>query len=177
MVSPRLSKRVFAFVLLVGSLTAGATDAAAALDQLKTAYLFNFAKFVSWPDNPDQIVLCINTRPSTSEGIAALDGRQIDSGRTLLVRQIETDLQGCHMYFGTHEPVSERSGAPRVMAASVSGAPPLSISDEPGSLDSGFTFEFFLQANKLRFAVNPTGLEEANFQISSKLLQLARPLN
>lgn len=151
-----------------------AMDLPAKVDQLKTAYLFNFAKFVEWPDEPSSVVLCVRSSMS-SDLVQALNGREIDATRVLEVKSVVAPESDCHMYYSSGQ-YSEVGSTLQVSLQAPSEFPVhlLSISDRTGALERGYAFEFFVRDKKLRFSVNQSLLEHAEFKISSKLLNLAR---
>lgn len=175
-----ISKALKSF--LVGMLSCCCVSVSAAdnvaLDQLKTAYLFNFAKFVTWADAPQVVVLCVDEATLARQSVATLDGRLIDESRTLSVTFVSDLPSACHMYFGAQLFASDKVSASAMLAADsvATSNSVLTISDTPGALALGFAFEFFLDSKKLRFAVSTDELEQADYQVSSRLLQLARPV-
>ena len=152
------------------------SDTPARIEQLKAAYLFNFAKFVDWPGEPVRVVLCVRAGLSKSELVHALNGRAIDASRVLEVRDVVAPAADCHMYYSSGEYSQVGSSLQASLQAQADFPPSvLSISDRAGALERGYSFEFFVDDKKLRFAVNPGQLAEARYRVSSKLLNLARP--
>lgn len=168
-------QRLLVAALTIGASPVSAADPPAKVDQLKAAYLFNFAKFVDWPGGPTRIVLCVRSGTTASELVQALDGRQIDELRTLEIRPVVSPSVSCHMYYssGTY---SDIGSTLQVSLQEQNDFPAhvLSVSDRQGALDRGYALEFFVDGKKLRFSVNQRLLEDADFKISSKLLNLAR---
>ncbi len=167
---------VSSMLLLALSNAALSADLAVGVEKLKTAYLFNIAKFVTWPDNPATIELCIHTDVAAKSHMQALDGRSVDAQRKISVRMTSSVQNSCHMYYGqtglattTGEELSF-SGA----GASYPADRILTISDLPSALEQGYVLQLFLDANKLRFALDQRRIEPATYRVSSKLLRLAR---
>jgi hypothetical protein len=101
--------RFLTLALLCGALVLGRAQAAAgdALEyQVKAAFLYNFAKFVSWPPakapaGSAAIVFCVLERDPIGETLdQSLRGKTIDS-HELQVRHLARaeDMRGCHVAY------------------------------------------------------------------------------
>jgi hypothetical protein len=145
--------------------------------QLKAAFLFNFAKFVEWPQTSFQnerapITLCVfRYDPFGSSLSDVIRGKTINN-RSLAARTINElpELKGCQLVF-----VSEREDRylPEIVG-SLKGASVLVVGESEGFADRGGAVQFFLENNKLRFAVNVDAVQRSRILVSSKLLSLAR---
>jgi YfiR/HmsC-like len=159
-------------VLLAPSLVRAETA-----DQVKAAFLFNFARYVEWPpsafaSDKQPIRLCVL-------GQAELEGvvSRIVSGRSVRGRPVEVagvaDLAataGCHLLFlGAGAGVSGS-----VVAQSLGAEAIFTISDEPGFAAGGGIANFILVDQKIRFEINPGSAKRAGLRISSSLLRLAK---
>jgi hypothetical protein len=145
--------------------------------QVKAAFLLNFAKFIEWPRNAFQdektpITVCI-FRYDPFDG--ALDeiirGKSINN-RELLARRVGEipELKSCQLIF-----VSEREEKrlPEIMN-SLKGASALVVGEGGDFAERGGSVQFFLENNRMRFAINVDAIERARLTVSSKLLLLAR---
>jgi hypothetical protein len=142
---------------------------------LKAAFLFNFVKFTTWPQDvlPDAapLLMCVVNAPAIGSALGeAVQGRVV-AGHAIRVSQ-PTDiagLRGCHVLFVS----GPRAAALKVMAV-VREAPVLTVSDVPSFTAEGGIAQFHLQQGQLRFAFGIDAARAARLQISSKLLALAR---
>jgi hypothetical protein len=142
---------------------------------LKAAFLFNFVKFTTWPQDvlPDAapLLMCVVNAPAIGSALGdAVQGRVV-AGHAIRVAQPADipGLRGCHVLFVS----GPRSAALKVMAA-VRETPVLTVSDMPSFVDEGGIAQFHLQQGQLRFAFGIDAARAARLQISSKLLALAR---
>ena len=154
--------------LLLAAVVPGAwaDEADERMAKLKTAYLFNIAKFVRWPESNESIRLCIQASSQLLPVATQITGRELGDGRVVTVVEVVQPEISCHVYFG--------SGT---LLASVPGNGPtvtLTVGDGARALEQGFAIQLFMQRDKLRFAVNRDRIQDAPFQISSNLLRLAR---
>lgn len=160
---------VAALLLCVGCAGASADDT---LEQrVKSAFLFNFAKFVSWPPGKlagatDPIVYCVLEREPLAPTLQdALSGKSVDSHPLVLRRVIRPEeMRDCHIaYLGT----AEVSRLPALAGSAV-----LSVYDSDAPQRNG-TIRFYLDERKVRFEINAAGAEREGLQISSRLLGVA----
>ncbi len=145
--------------------------------QVKAAFLLNFAKFVEWPPEtfPSEktpITLCVFRHDPFSSALdEILRGKTINN-REVLARRISelTDLKACQVVF-----VSDREDKHlSEISNSLKGASALVVGEGEDFAERGGGVQFFLEKNKLRFAVNVDAVERARLTVSSKLLALAR---
>ena len=142
-------------------------------DDIEAAYLYNFAKFVTWPPRAKSDVLnvCILGKDpfgNTLDHIVA--GETIDNGHLAVLRLAnEQSVQDCAILFIGE---SESSHLERDLAA-VAQLPILTVSDIPGFMESGGTIQFVLQENRVRFEVNLNAARKCGIVLSSQLLKVA----
>jgi len=143
---------------------------------LKAAFLFNFAKFVDWPpaafEPAAPFTLCVFGDDPFGAVLDSTVAGEAVAGRPIAVRRGTriADLKGCHILFVSR---AERGRLPEVLAA-VRGGNALTVGESDGFLADGGMIRFYLEANKVRFAVNLAAVERSPLKISSKLLRLAR---
>ncbi|MBZ5568650.1 MAG: YfiR family protein [Acidobacteriia bacterium] len=145
--------------------------------RLKAAFLYNFPKFVEWPSDAFKsdkapILICVfRDDPFGNALDEILQGKTINS-REVLARRINElpDLRSCQLVF-----VSEREDKYlSEILNSLRGTSALVVGESDGFAERGGAIQFFLEDNKLRFAVNVDAVRKARLSISSKLLALAR---
>lgn len=145
--------------------------------QVKAAFLFNFAKFVEWP--PDTfpnatapIALCVFRHdPFGSALDEVIRGKTINN-RELVARRIHdlAELKGCQVLFVDER---EEKQLPEILT-SLKGVSSLVVGEGAEFAERGGAIQFFLENNKLRFAINIDAVQRSRLQASSKLLALAR---
>ncbi len=144
---------------------------------LKAAFLYNFAKFVTWPaepSSPENAAFCIGVvgEDPTFEALEELvEGKTID-GRPIRVERFKGlhSLDPCHILFipeGTSSSTKET-----IRSASAPGVLTVGEADDFARL--GGVIRLFMEEKKMRFEINPAAAEEAGLYISSKMLALAR---
>lgn len=174
----------FRFSILMVMVSLGANVLSQELVQsegrLKSAFIFNFAKFVEWPaeafSEPNSpLVVCIvgkDTLGSTLDQV--IQGKALN-GRPVIVRRLAVgqETRTCHILF-----VSERNGGNlSKILQSVRGASILTVGEGEGFLNAGGIIRFVSVQNRLQFEINSANAGQAGLKISSKLLQLSRRPN
>lgn len=145
--------------------------------QVKAAFLFNFAKFVEWPSGAFQsekapIVLCVFRHDPFGSALDDIVRGKTINNREVLARRITElqDLKSCQLVF-----VSDRDDQRlSEILNSLKGVSALVVGESDGFAERGGGIQFFLEDNKLRFAVNVDVLQRVRLTVSSKLLTLAR---
>jgi hypothetical protein len=152
-------------------------DAPSVEYQLKAAFLFNFAKFVEWPQDAFQgekapITLCVFRHDPFGGALDEVIRGKAINNRDLLARRINelSELKTCQVVFVGD---SAEKQLPEVLN-SLKGASALLVGESEDFAERGGGIQFFLENNKLRFAINVDAIQRARLQASSKLLALAR---
>jgi hypothetical protein len=143
--------------------------------RLKAAYLFNFAKFVTWPaaalPEGAPLTICMLADDPTAPTIREVLGDKTLGPRRVLVRVL-ADLQGgesCQMFF-----LSDSDGARAAkLLRSLGPASVLTVGETSDFIEHGGVIRFRIEANKVRFDINPDAAVRARLEISSQLLSLA----
>jgi hypothetical protein len=180
---PQLPIRLI--LLLIGLISALAFPAPSARGQssgatgyeVKTAYLFNFAKFIDWPSSSfatphSPFTICVlGQDPFGNILDDTLQGKVIGD-RPIAVRRLKdkTEARHCQMVF-----VSS-SGSPHLadIVETLRGANALLVGETNGFAASGGTIEFTLEDNHVRFVINTDAADRSGLKFSSKLLALAK---
>ncbi len=178
--STRMGTR-FAGLLLACAIAApalawGAGGEVDRVQQIKAAYLFNFARFVTWPPpkltpGDKAILFCILENDPLAPALdEVLQGKTIDTQRVVVRRVQRVDaMRECHVaYLGTVEPSRLASSLESLAGASV-----LTVYEGGDTLRTG-AIRFFLEERKVRFEINVALAEREHLQMSSHLLNVAR---
>lgn len=146
-------------------------------DEIKAAFLYNFAKFIDWPPDAfaspeDPITFCLVGRDPFGRVLDDLLAGEHVRSRRLAVRRVERAgrLDGCHILFVS--PAERERFAALLRAIDTQRV--LTVSDSLEFLAAGGHVSFFVEGRRVRFAVNQEACERADFRMSSKLMQVAR---
>ena len=145
--------------------------------QVKAAYLFNFLKFVEWPeDMPADLqshwVIGIVGNQQLDDELTQVVSGKIVQGHLIQVKAFKPteDLRGVHILFiGT----SEKKQLPPILA-SLRGSSVLTVADMDNFVESGGMIQLVMEDNRVRLAIDVGATVRARLKVSSKLLALAR---
>jgi len=162
--------------------------------QLKSAFLYNFIKFVDWPQNKFEdsnsaIIIGVVAKGTLEDEFKPLIGKKIKN-RTVIVRhfsgfddlnksgkqnsgepnEIAASLRKCHLLFIC---AAESSNISKIID-SVKDCNVLTVGEQTGFLETGGMINFLIEDNKVRFEINVDAAEKEKLKINSQLLQLAK---
>jgi hypothetical protein len=161
---------IFAALAVLNGVDAAGPVPVAREDELKAAYVFNFAKFVEWPaaTPPNVLLVCFAGAPGVHAAFTGNQDKLIGS-RRIVSRALSAgeDVSGCAILYLDYSAQSQP--ATQIHA---SGAT-LTISATPGFTRNGGMIEIFSEGNRLRFNINQENAKRAGLKISSNLLRLA----
>jgi hypothetical protein len=147
--------------------------------EVKAAFLYNFAKFVTWPEtafSSPEAPLVI--------GVLGKDpfGKILDNtlrGKKIGAREIHIEryasiaaIRSPHMLFVGN---SELATLPEIVDA-CRAKPILLVGDMEDFAHEGGVVNFYIEKANVRFAINVDAAKKAQLQISSQLLKLAKVL-
>lgn len=157
---------------VAGAAVANPISAPAQEYQLKSAFIYNFATFIDWPDKMGKsLTLCVAASPAVMEYFAPLNGKPVGN-MTVAVRHLdeEASADGCHILFVTET----KSGALDGRLSDVGDEPVLTMAESEEWLEKGVIIDLQLQNGKIIFDVNVAAAKQAGVVINSNLLRLAR---
>ena len=147
-------------------------------DQVKAAYLLNFAKLAEWPHHalpvgPSPLVIGVSGGEEEFLKVlkATVAGKTIGT-HLLMVKPVNsgTDMKSCHIVFFRASGSKRAQFAIEVLAqASV-----LSVGEEETFLRQGGMINLIKDHGSVRFEVNSDALDRSEIHFSAKILALAK---
>jgi YfiR/HmsC-like len=173
----RKASKSLALFLLSSSLIGAEADQRAGEYQVKAAFLYNFAKFVTWPpaaERADQpfVIGILGDDPFGD----TLDQMIVDRairGRKVAVRRFTAAgdaLAHCQLLFVSTSEADQLTAILKVAAR----ANVLTVSDLDRFTERGGMIGFHIEDKRVRFDINVAAAESAGLAMSSQLLKLAR---
>lgn len=143
--------------------------------EIKAAFLYNFASFVTWPDaDRGRAELRICAHGEGTDDIAdalrrIAAGRDVDGRPIAIERPVTTpQLRRCDILY------SDVTGeAAEQLFDDLDGRPVLTVGDHRDFVRRGGAMRFFILDDRVRFAANPYAAERVGLRLSSHLLRLA----
>jgi hypothetical protein len=167
---------VASLAIVPGNLAIPTAAQSATEYQVKAAFLYNFAKFVEWPQGAfatgSSLHICVLGEDPFGADLAAITTGKLVDGHAIELKYpagVE-EARTCHVLFISK---SERSDFKTIVQA-LQKYSVLTVGDSSGFLDQGGMINFVLHDDRVQFEVNPKVAESVGLKISSKLLGVAR---
>jgi hypothetical protein len=144
---------------------------------IKAGFTYNFAKLIQWPasafpqPNSPIVIGILGVDPFGGTLDEVLAGKTVN-GRDLVVKHLKwgADLKECKILFVSNSEMARMDEIFHI----VKGLPILTIGETPNFARRGGIINFVLEDEKVHFEVNVEAAKEADINISSRLLSLAR---
>ncbi|HJT88884.1 MAG TPA: YfiR family protein [Bryobacteraceae bacterium] len=170
---PRTGRALFLILWAIAAPLGQAAEPAAEYE-IKAAFLYQFANFVVWPGALPSRSACIAVVGEDPFGQIlerTVAGKTWD-GRGILIRRVNElqEAASCRMVFIS----ASESKRIRGVVERIAGAGVLTVGDTPGYCQAGVIINLLVENDRVRFEVNLRAAREAQLDISSKLLNVAR---
>jgi YfiR/HmsC-like len=143
--------------------------------RVKAAFLVNFARFISWPEDsfsPDrrELTLCVAGNNPFVAALKAVEGKQIN-GRKLRIIYVDSlrKVPQCHMLYVSRSEQHDLD----YLSTGIGRQPVVTVSDIPGFVKSGGSIEFVQKVNRLSFIINNSALRQRGIRADASMLDLA----
>ena len=174
-------KHIIAVILALSLGFSGVWNAAAESSsvreyQVKAAFLYNFAKFIEWPDSAfsnenSPIIICVLGYDPFGEALDVMREKTIGRRNILIKRVMDIeDLEECHILFISS---SERRNLSQILRI-VRNKSVLTVGDTKGFAYSGVIINIASEENRLGFEINVDAAQRAHLKLSSKILKLGK---
>jgi hypothetical protein len=164
-------------VLLAGlCLRAQAQQPKADEFQVKAAYLYNFGRFVEWPDQnapdkSDAFEICVLGADPFGPTLDATLAKETIAGKSVTAKRISKpqEIDSCRIVFIS----SSEQGHLKEVLTALDKTSVLTVSDIPRFSERGGMIGFILDGDRVRFDVNLASAQDARLTLSSELLKVA----
>lgn len=142
---------------------------------VKAAYLFNFGKFVTWPQKNygpgDSFLVCVIGKDPFGPILDKTTAGETINGKKVIDKRISRpqDAVGCSVLFISS---SEEPRLGRILAI-VEGLPVVTVSDMSDFVERGGMIQFVVDSGRVRFKVNLGPAQQDGLALSSELLKVA----
>ncbi len=166
------------FAILALQLPALAEQPNATEDQVKAAYLLNFAKLAEWPrqalpDGPSPLVIGVNGGEEEFLNVLkAVVAAKVNGTHPLMVKSVSSDegMKSCQIvFFRASEKKRTQNNLPDLAQAGV-----LLVGEDQSFLRRGGMINLVREHGSIRFEVNSDVLDLSKIHFSAKLLALAK---
>ncbi|QOX78966.1 YfiR family protein [Trichlorobacter lovleyi] len=168
--------RMLVWVVLAGlllPLTAGASDLET---KIKTAYIYNFTKFIDWPadegkSTSEPFRICLIGSDPIRTTLGELTNREA-KGRPIRVVRIKepSGLSSCHLLYISRSEETQLA----LILQRLQGTQVVTVSDIPQFAQRGGMISFVTDKERVRVQINQRTAREVGVKLSAKLLEIAR---
>lgn len=138
--------------------------------KIKAAYLYNFTKFVEWPQNGGKPVkICVLGDAGMSKILEELATKQGEKKEFSIQPITKSQIESCDILYLSGSDREVQNALELVKEHDV-----LTVSDNDSFNDQGGIVTFIPDNGKIRFSINIAAVKKTNLKISSKLLELAK---
>ena len=144
--------------------------------QVKAAYLYNFGRFVEWPEKAaanqgGPFTVCVLGQDPFGPSLDATLAGETIGGKTVVAKRISgaEESGDCQILFLS---LTDDSRLNKIIAGLDKKAV-LTVSDMSQFVKHGGMIQFVLEGKKVRFEVNLTATQHAGLTLSSELLKIA----
>lgn len=145
--------------------------------QVKSAFLYNFTKFVEWPAGAfpgasSPFIIGVVGNETFEGALEKMQQGKSVNGRDLVVKRFKqvTDIGSCQVLFVSD---SEKDKMAKILERLGKGNT-LTVGDNGQFIQRGGMINFVIENKEVHFEINPDAAERAGLKISSRLLGLAK---
>jgi len=143
-------------------------------ERLKSSYIYNFTKYVNWPETyktGDFVIGVLGTSPIVDElNKLATSKKVISQTISVVVFNSPSEITKCHILFISNS----NAGLIKEAMDKLNGISTLIIGESQGLATSGASINFIIKDGTLGFEFNEAAAKRKGLQVSSNLVELAR---
>lgn len=150
------------------------------INELKAIYLYNFLKFVQWPENTCKIhdgrtrLISVLGDSPFNKILKAMQEKLKESDKDFQLifhgpYRKDMEFTCCCLMFIT---ASEQTNLPAILKK-LAGKPILTVSDLESLYDQGIMITMVTYENRIRWVINRQPVNKSGLKLSSKLLDIA----
>lgn len=139
--------------------------------QVKAAFLFNFTKFVEWPEDKKHIRICTVGGNPFGDSLKILETAKAGEREVQVITLTEGDgsKHQCNiMFINNHDGQNLKNMLTEFTAARI-----LTVGDSKGFAEKGGMIEFATYEGKIKLVINKTAINAAGLKIDPSLLEIA----
>jgi hypothetical protein len=164
-------------VLAIFALLLIATSTRAQDEKFKALFMYNFTKYIEWPQAKQSGDFVIGVLGSSAiiDELNAIAERKTVGSQSIKVKQVSTsdDLTKMHILFVPEN----QSGHVDAIIEKVNGKGVVLITDKPGLAKAKSGINYINEGGKQKFEVSNKHLSEEGVKVSAQLLTLGTPVD
>jgi hypothetical protein len=146
--------------------------------RVKSAFLYNFTKFIEWPVpevTRSDFVMCVAGNSQFHANLMDTIGNKKNHNQQIIFNFIRnpSEARNCQLVFLDFANRESLRG----WISSMAELAVLTVSDKQEFITMGGMIQFVIVDGKIRFDINQSAAKSSSIKVSSKLLRLARNVN
>lgn len=143
-------------------------------EKYHSIFIYNFSKYVKWPDSKvgeGDFIIGVYGKSSITKDLKIMASAKKASGQTIRVQEFNSvkDLNACHILYIS----SEESGNIDQIIKATQDQPILIVTDKPGLAQKGSVINFIEVGGKIKFELNQQNADVRGLKVSGSLATLA----
>ena len=135
---------------------------------VKAAFLYNFTKFVDWPEETSELNICLFGKDKFGGAIDAIEKKSSAQRRYVILRNPSNAMR-CHIAYLSPAGKKQEKSLLKAMRAK----PILTVGDKESFVGMGGVVSFVMVDNKIKLVVNLPAAQKAGLRVDSQLLEVA----
>jgi len=172
-------RRIFILIFLASFGFSSKAQLPDPVSKIKVMFLYNFTKYIEWPQEYKQGDFVIGVLGATSENLkkelAKLASTKKAGIQTIVIKTFNSvsEIEKCHLLFITES----KSGLLDEASLKCKKNSTLIVTEKDGLAKRGSAINFVVKDNKQNFELNKSNIERYNLNVSTNLLSLAIQVN
>lgn len=163
---------LLAAAIVINPISATQLNNEAKLENVMAAFVFNFTKFLEWPQlDSENFYICVLGKSKLVEPLNKIAEREKVKGRKIIITEIEdlSNLKSNSVLFLA----TDEENRLYTILRKTSGKSILTIGNSEGLAKKGVCINLVVTDNKMKFEINRKAIEDAGIIPNSRLLSLA----
>ncbi len=145
--------------------------------RIKAIYIYNFTKYIEWPESYKEgnfVIGFLGSNSALLSKLSEIATKKVGS-QNIEIRNI-TNVQNADK-FNIIYILSDNSAQLSEVLSKVKGKSTLIVTDKPGLAKQGAGINFVVVENKQKIELNKVNIEKYKLKVASTLVDMALPVN
>lgn len=169
---------LFSFILFTSSVVVIPDQSDEANARIKSIYIYNFTKYIEWPDNYKEgnfVIGFLGSNSALLSELSKMSETKKVGNQDIQIRNITTIDNSDK--FNIIYILTDNSTQLSEVLTKVKGKSTLIVTEKPGLAKQGSGINFVIVENKQKIELNKSNIEKYKLKIASTLVNMALPVN
>ena len=166
---------LFSFVLLTSSTVVRPGDSEETNARIKSIYIYNFTKYIDWPENYKEgtfVIGFIGTNSALFGELSKMASSKKVGNQAIEIKNVSSldDNSKFNIIFI----LSDNSGQLTEVITKTKGKSTLIVTEKPGLAEKGSAINFIVEDNKQKIELNKANIEKYKLKVASTLVSMSK---